>query len=319
MHAITANDLNSAGRPEDAGRLAAVQAKPETASLLAAVPAKSATSTSPANPAQPAATPVAQRRSESLRNLAMAVIPPLCGIGLLLGIWALASLKGGSIPGPGQTWEAALKLFADPFYRNGPNDQGIGWNILSSLQRVGIGFGIAALIGIPLGFIIGRFEFMNRMLDPIISLLRPVSPLAWLPIGLLVFHKADPAATWTIFICSIWPMILNTAQGVQRVPQDYLNVARVLDLSEAKIMTRILFPAVLPYVLTGIRLSIGTAWLVIVAAEMLTGGVGIGFWVWDEWNNLNVAHIIIAIFVIGIVGLLLEWFLMAIAKRFDYS
>ena len=144
------------------------------------------------------------------------------------------------------------------------------------------------------------------MVNPIISLLRPVSPLAWLPIGLLVFKKADPAAIWTIFICSIWPMIINTAAGVQRVPQDYLNVARVLNLSEWKIVTKILFPAVLPYMLTGIRLSIGTAWLVIVAAEMLTGGVGIGFWVWDEWNNLNVEHIIIAIFVIGIVGLILE-------------
>ncbi|HET6789037.1 MAG TPA: nitrate ABC transporter permease, partial [Aquabacterium sp.] len=192
-------------------------------------------------------------------------------------------------------------------------------NVLSSLQRVGIGFGFAALVGIPMGFLLGRFGFMNRMFEPIISLLRPVSPLAWLPIGLLVFQKADPAATWTIFICSIWPMILNTAQGVQRVPQDYLNVARVLGLSEAKVITRILFPAVLPYMLTGVRLSVGTAWLVIVAAEMLTGGVGIGFWVWDEWNNLNVQHIIIAIFVIGIVGLLLENALVAVAKRFSFE
>jgi nitrate/nitrite transport system permease protein len=146
-----------------------------------------------------------------------------------------------------------------------------------------------------------------------------VSPLAWLPIGLLVFKSANPAAIWTIFICSIWPMVINTAVGVQRVPQDYLNVARVLALSEWKVITRILLPAVLPYMLTGVRLSVGTAWLVIVAAEMLTGGVGIGFWVWDEWNNLNVKHILIAIFVIGIVGLLLEWTLIAIAKRFSHE
>ena len=157
------------------------------------------------------------------------------------------------------------------------------------------------------------------MLSPLISLLRPVSPLAWLPIGLLVFKAANPAAIWTIFICSIWPMIINTAVGVQRVPVDYLNVARVLNLSEWKVVTKILFPAVLPYMLTGVRLSVGTAWLVIVAAEMLTGGVGIGFWVWDEWNNLNVPHIIIAIFVIGVVGLLLEWLLVSIAKRFSYD
>jgi nitrate/nitrite transport system permease protein len=166
--------------------------------------------------------------SERISTLARALLPPVLGMLILLGIWYVATFKGGSIPGPGKTWDAAAILFADPFYRNGPNDQGIGWNVLSSLQRVGIGFGFAALVGIPLGFILGRSQFLSAMINPIISLLRPVSPLAWLPIGLLVFQKADPAATYTIFICSIWPMIMNTAQGVQRVPQDYLNVARVL-------------------------------------------------------------------------------------------
>jgi nitrate/nitrite transport system permease protein len=254
-----------------------------------------------------------------LRDFLTAAIPPLLGLGLMIALWALVAAQTGSIPGPAKTWDAARLLLADPFYRNGPNDQGIGWNVLASLQRVGIGFGFAAAIGIPLGFVLGRFDFMSRMAEPIISLLRPVSPLAWLPIGLLVFKRADPAATWTIFICSIWPMIMNTAQGVQRVPQDYLNVARVLGLPETKVITKILFPAVLPYMLTGIRLSIGTAWLVIVAAEMLTGGVGIGFWVWDEWNNLKVEHILIAIVVIGIVGLALEQSLILLAKRFTYE
>ncbi len=247
------------------------------------------------------------------------MLPPLFGMAMLVAIWALLTMKGGAFPTPAATFDAAVKLFANPFYQKGPNDQGIGWNILFSLERVGLGFGMAAVVGIPLGFMIGRFATLNRMLSPLISLLKPVSPLAWLPIGLLVFKAANPAAIWTIFICSIWPMVINTAVGVQRVPEDYLNVARVLKLSEWKIATRILLPAVMPYMLTGVRLSVGTAWLVIVAAEMLTGGVGIGFWVWDEWNNLNVAHIIIAIFVIGIVGLLLEWALMAVAKRFDYS
>ncbi len=276
-----------------------------------------------ATAANDAAAPLAKspgRGGEWLKALARVTLPPAIGMAVLIGIWYLATFSaGGSLPGPVQTWNAAVTLFADPFYSNGPNDQGIGWNVLSSLQRVGIGFGIAALIGIPLGFLLGRFATLSSMVNPIISLLRPVSPLAWLPIGLLVFKKADPAATWTIFICSIWPMIMNTAQGVTRVPSDYMNVARVLNLSEWKIFTKILFPAVLPYMLTGIRLSIGTAWLVIVAAEMLTGGVGIGFWVWDEWNNLKVEHIIIAIFVIGIVGLLLEQMLIAIAKRFSYE
>jgi nitrate/nitrite transport system permease protein len=254
------------------------------------------------------------------RALWLRVVPPLLGLGLLVLLWqVIAQSTGSGIPSPAFTWDAAVKLFSDPFYSNGPNDQGIGWNVLSSLQRVGMGFGMAALVGIPAGFLIGRFRFLSRMFNPLISLLRPVSPLAWLPIGLLVFKGANPAAIWTIFICSIWPMVINTAVGVQRVPQDYLNVARVLNLSEWKVITKILLPAVLPYMLTGVRLAVGTAWLVIVAAEMLTGGVGIGFWVWDEWNNLNVAHIIIAIFTIGLVGLVLEFALVQLATAFTYE
>ena len=254
------------------------------------------------------------------RGLWLKIVPPVLGMALLVGIWQLIALGSKSaIPTPLETGIQAVDIFSKPFYSNGPNDQGIGWNIWSSLKRVAVGFGLAALVGIPLGFMIGRFTFLNRMFGPLISLLRPVSPLAWLPIGLLVFKGAHPAAIWTIFICSIWPMIINTAVGVQRVPQDYMNVARVLNLSEWKIITKILFPAVLPYMLTGVRLAVGTAWLVIVAAEMLTGGVGIGFWVWDEWNNLNVKNIIIAIFVIGIVGLILEAALIKLAGAFTYE
>lgn len=247
------------------------------------------------------------------------LLPPVIGLGLMAAVWSLIAHQTQGFPGPVQTWHAAVTLFSDPFYVNGPNDQGIGWNILNSLQRVGLGFGLAALVGIPLGFIIGRFEFVSRMASPIIGILRPVSPLAWLPIGLLVFKAANPAAIWVIFISAIWPMIINTAVGVTKVPQDYMNVAKVLNLSEWKIVTKILFPSVLPYMMTGVRLSIGVAWLVIVAAEMLTGGVGIGFWVWDEWNNLVVEHIIIAIFVVGVVGLLLEQGLLLLAKRFSYE
>ena len=257
--------------------------------------------------------------AKTLIGILKVVAPPVLGMLLFLGVWALIAQSNSQLPSPIKTWASAVNLFSKPFYINGPNDQGIGWNILSSLQRVGIGFGLAALIGIPLGFLIGRVAFINGMMSPIISLLRPVSPLAWLPIGLLVFKAANPAAIWVIFISAIWPLIINTAVGVSRVPQDYLNVARVLDLSAWKVLTRILLPATLPYILTGIRLSIGVAWLVIVAAEMLTGGVGIGFWVWDEWNNLNVEHIIIAIFVVGIVGLLLEQLLVLIAKKFSYE
>jgi nitrate/nitrite transport system permease protein len=264
--------------------------------------------------------PKAPRTPIDWRGIWLKVLPPILGLGLLVLLWEMVALKStNNFPSPLETFKQAIDVFSDPFYSKGPNDQGVGWNVLSSLKRVAMGFGLAALVGIPAGFLIGRFTFLSRMFNPLISLLRPVSPLAWLPIGLLVFKGANPAAIWTIFICSIWPMIINTAVGVQRVPSDYMNVARVLNLSEWKIVTKILFPAVLPYMLTGVRLAVGTAWLVIVAAEMLTGGVGIGFWVWDEWNNLNVKNIIIAIFVIGIVGLVLEFALIKLATAFTFE
>ncbi|HYQ90952.1 MAG TPA: nitrate ABC transporter permease [Candidatus Competibacteraceae bacterium] len=269
---------------------------------------------------EPTPEPIPTDSGESRwRAWVLLLLPPLLGLALFIAGWALLSRHTPQFPGPLKTWASAVELFSDPFYQHGPNDQGIGLNILSSLKRVGIGFGLAAWVGIPLGFMIGRFQFLNRMTGLIISIFRPVSPLAWLPIGLLVFKAAEPAAIWVIFISSLWPMLINTAVGVSRVPQDYLNVARVLDLSEWKIFSRILLPATLPYLLTGVRLSIGIAWLVIVAAEMLTGGVGLGFWVWDEWNNLNVEHILIAIFVVGLIGLLLEQTLLLLARRFQYD
>lgn len=291
---------------------------------VAIFPKADAPAAAPTAPITPAATPRTrdQRAPNNAwsNNLWQQLLPPALGIGLFLVIWSLTAVSSdGRLPGPAQTWVSALELFSDPFYDNGPNDKGIGWNILRSLQRVGIGFGLAAAVGVPCGFLIGRFGFFQRMTAPVISLLRPVSPLAWLPIGLLVFNAADPAAIWVIFISSIWPMIINTAVGVSRIPEDYLNIARVLDLSEWKVFTKILLPAVLPYLMTGVRLAIGVAWLVIVAAEMLTGGTGLGFWVWDEWNNLNVEHILIAIFVVGIIGLLLEQALTALARSLTHQ
>lgn len=247
------------------------------------------------------------------RAVWLRVLPPVLGIALLVLLWELVSIRSSSgLPAPWETLKQAIGVFSDPFYRKGPNDQGIGWNVLSSLQRVALGFGLAAVVGIPAGFLIGRFEFLSRMFNPLISLLRPVSPLAWLPIGLMVFKGANPAAIWTIFICSIWPMVINTAVGVQRVPSDYMNVARVLNLSEWKIVTKILFPAVLPYMLTGVRLAVGTAWLVIVAAEMLTGGVGIGFFIWDAWNSSRLSDIVVALGYIGVVGFILDRIVAAV-------
>ncbi len=308
----------NAERPAMNASAASVQNAEPTTQDNVALPA-SPVAARPAPPMLPAMR-AAARAPRDASFLWLAVLPPVLGLGLLALIWELVSMgTGASIPSPKDTFIQAVQVFSDPFYSKGPNDQGVGWNVLSSLKRVAMGFGLAAVVGIPVGFLIGRFNFLSRMFNPLISLLRPVSPLAWLPIGLLVFKGANPAAIWTIFICSIWPMIINTAVGVQRVPQDYMNVARVLNLSEWKIVTKILFPAVLPYMLTGVRLAVGTAWLVIVAAEMLTGGVGIGFWVWDEWNNLNVKNIIIAIFVIGIVGLLLEFALIKLATAFTFE
>ncbi|MBS0338462.1 MAG: nitrate ABC transporter permease [Proteobacteria bacterium] len=286
---------------------------------------------SPAHPAAPVieerarkaaakapATGTGYRRVRAPEWLVSALAMAL-GIAACVAVWEMVSKFNASIPNPAVVGKAAIAIFSDPFYRKGPNDQGIGWNVLMSLQRVGIGFGLAALVGIPLGFAVGRFRFLSDMAAPIIAILKPVSPLAWLPIGLLVFKAANPAAIYVIFVCSLWPMIVNTAVGVRQIPQDYLNVARVLNLSEWKVFTKILFPAVLPYMITGVRLSVGVAWLVIVAAEMLTGGVGIGFWVWDEWNNLKVEHIIIAIITIGVVGLALEYVMVMLAKRFSYN
>ncbi len=299
----------------DEGRLESIMQQPDTLKIETAEPS-----------ARPRPSPFLQTQRgrawiEGAGSLFKKALPPVIGIALFVLLWQIVSASGGEggLPGPARTWESAQALFAAPFYDNGPNDKGIGWNILHSLYRVGAGFGLAALVGIPLGFMIGRFQFLSGMAAPVISLLRPVSPLAWLPIGLYVFKETEPASLWVIFISSIWPIVLNTAAGVARVPQDYMNVARVLKLSEWRIFTRILFPAVLPHLMTGVRLSIGVAWLVIVAAEMLTGGTGLGFWVWDEWNNLNVEHILIAIFIVGFTGLLLEQALVLIARRFDYE
>jgi nitrate/nitrite transport system permease protein len=258
------------------------------------------------------AAPTGYRRIEVPDWLLMTAASVL-GFALFVCAWAAIAKFGGRIPGPTTVWDAAVKIYSDPFYQKGPNDQGIGWNVISSLKRVGIGFGLAALVGIPLGFMLGRFRFLSDMAAPIIAILRPVSPLAWLPIGLLLFKAASPAAIYAIFICSLWPMIINTAVGVRQVPQDYLNVARVLNLSEWKVFTKILFPAVLPYMLTGVRLSIGIAWLVIVAAEMLTGRPGVGGFLYDGYNSGIYANIILSIITIGVVGLILDR-LMSVAE-----
>jgi nitrate/nitrite transport system permease protein len=227
-----------------------------------------------------------------------------------------AAAQGGQTPFPLPSEIAARlwELLRDPFYVRGTNDQGIGVQIAYSLLRVAAGFGLAALVAIPLGFLIGMSPLLSGALNPFIQVLRPVSPLAWMPLALFTIKDSAISSIFVIFICSVWPMLLNTAFGVGSVRREWLNVARTLEAGTWKTAFRVILPAAAPTILTGMRISIGIAWLVIVAAEMLVGGTGIGYWVWNQWNNLSLADIVIAILLIGVVGLLLDRLLGMVAK-----
>jgi nitrate/nitrite transport system permease protein len=236
-----------------------------------------------------------------------AVLLPAAGFLGILGLWwIVASFNSDLIPTPYQALIANLDYIFNPFYQRGPGDLGIGWLLLASLRRVLVGFFLGAAVAIPVGFLIGMSKPAMMALNPLIQIFKPVSPLAWLPIALSIFNLAEPSAIFVIFITSLWPTIINTALGVSSVSQDYLDVARVLEMPRWRRITKIIWPASLPYIFTGLRISLGIAWLVIVAVEMLTGGVGIGFFVWDEWSRLNLSSVFLAVFVIGITGLLLD-------------
>ncbi|MDQ2099067.1 MAG: nitrate ABC transporter permease [Tychonema bourrellyi B0820] len=237
-----------------------------------------------------------------------AVLLPAAGfLGILILWWIIASFKSDLIPTPYQALIANLDYILHPFYQRGPGDLGIGWLLIASLRRVLLGFLLGAIVAIPVGFLIGMSKPAMMALNPLIQIFKPVSPLAWLPIALSIFNLADPSAIFVIFITSLWPTMINTALGVSSVSKDYLDVARVLEMSQWRRITKIILPASLPYIFTGLRISLGIAWLVIVAVEMLTGGVGIGFFVWDEWSRLNLSSVFLAVFVIGITGLVLDW------------
>jgi nitrate/nitrite transport system permease protein len=236
-----------------------------------------------------------------------AVLLPAAGFLGILGLWwIVASFNSDLIPTPYQALIANFDYILHPFYQRGPGDLGIGWLLLASLRRVLVGFFLGAAVAIPVGFLIGMSKPAMMALNPLIQIFKPVSPLAWLPIALSIFNLAEPSAIFVIFITSLWPTIINTALGVSSVSQDYLDVARVLEMPRWRRITKIIWPASLPYIFTGLRISLGIAWLVIVAVEMLTGGVGIGFFVWDEWSRLNLSSVFLAVFVIGITGLLLD-------------
>ncbi|MEN9224835.1 MAG: nitrate ABC transporter permease [Thermostichus sp. HHBFW_bins_43] len=234
-------------------------------------------------------------------------ILPVVGFAILLAIWwVIALFRSELMPTPPEALVANLDYILNPFYRRGPGDLGIGWLLLASLRRVLTGFLLGAIVAIPMGFWIGMSPSAMAMFNPIIQILRPVSPLAWLPIALSIFNLANPSAIFVIFITSLWPTIINTALGVASVPKDYIDVALVLEMPRWRRILKIMWPAALPYVFTGLRISLGIAWLVIVAVEMLTGGIGIGFFVWDEWNRLNLSAVFLSVLVIGATGLVLD-------------
>ncbi|UTJ07241.1 nitrate ABC transporter permease [Arcobacter roscoffensis] len=257
------------------------------------------------------------------------ILFPLIVLVVLIQVWSGIAAMVEDFPTPSDTYIYAFGgetsdgdelegVLSDPFYVENQDDKGVFWQIVASLERVFSGFGLAVLVGVPLGLVIGMSKNFQYAFEPFIQIFKPVSPLAWLPLLLFVFQDIDATAISTIFVTSIWPIIINTALGVKNVNQDYLNVAKVLQFSPIEKVFKIILPVAVPYIFTGMRLSLGIAWLVIVAAEMLTGGIGIGFWIWDEYNNLSYHNIIIGIILVGIIGFILDVIMGKIADYFDY-
>ncbi|MDY6943531.1 MAG: nitrate ABC transporter permease [Pseudomonadota bacterium] len=273
-----------------------------------------------------------------MQNLRLrAAILSLLFLTVFLGTWELVNqppetkealteyemLMGGSapharVPNPSEIGALAIEELSDPFYDKGPNDKGIGLQLLYSLKRVMSGYALAALVAIPVGFLIGMSPLMQKALDPFIQILKPISPLAWMPLALFILKDSEVSSVFVIFICSIWPMLINTAFGVSSVKKDYINVARTHELSRLRTAFLVILPAAAPTILTGMRISIGIAWLVIVAAEMLVGGTGVGYYVWNEWNNLDLTSVVFSILMIGVVGMMLDLILAHATKLVQY-
>ena len=244
---------------------------------------------------------------------------------VILGAWELATQTpagtttvGAHLPGPSKVFAHAVAELADPFYDRGSNDKGIGIQLAYSIARVLTGYMLAALLAIPIGFVMGMSRVWQKALDPFIQVLKPISPLAWMPLALYVIKDSATSSIFVIFICSIWPMLINTAFGVASVRRDYINVARTHELSRFQTAIKVILPAAAPTILTGMRISVGISWLVIVAAEMLVGGTGIGYYVWNEWNNLNLNSVIFSIIMIGVIGMLLDQILARAARLVQY-
>jgi nitrate/nitrite transport system permease protein len=250
-----------------------------------------------------------------LGNIATRMVPPAIVVALILVAWELLCRRTGStLPPPARVVNDAWDLIAHPFYDNGGLDKGLFWHLAASLQRVAIGYALSAIVGVALGTLVGQSVWAMRGLDPIFQVLRTVPPLAWLPLSLAAFRDGQPSAIFVIFITSIWPIIINTAVGIRNIPQDYRNVAAVLRLNPIEFFVKIMVPSAAPYIFTGLRIGIGLSWLAIVAAEMLIGGVGIGFFIWDAWNSSHISEIIVALIYVGIVGFILDRIVAGVAS-----
>jgi nitrate/nitrite transport system permease protein len=265
-------------------------------------------------PLEPRRQALATRLAARARSLATRVVPPLIVIALTLLIWELLCRRAGStLPPPSRVLNDTWELIVDPFFDRGGLDKGLFWHLSASLQRVASGYALASLVGVALGTLVGQSTWAMRGLDPILQVLRTVPPLAWLPLSLAAFRNGQPSAIFVIFITAIWPIIINTAVGIRNIPQDYRNVARVLRLNHFEFFWKIMVPSAAPYIFTGLRIGIGLSWLAIVAAEMLIGGVGIGFFIWDAWNSSHISEIILALVYVGLIGFVLDRIVAAIA------
>jgi nitrate/nitrite transport system permease protein len=259
--------------------------------------------------------PVTEKYLKMAKDIAARVIPPLVVLALFLLFWELACRRAGSsLPPPSRVFKDTRELIFDPFFDRGGIDKGLFWHLSASLQRVAFGYSLAAIAGVALGTLVGQSVWAMRGLDPLFQVLRTIPPLAWLPLSLAAFRDGQPSAIFVIFITSIWPIIINTAVGIRNIPQDYRNVAAVVQLNPLEFFSKIMIPAAAPYIFTGLRIGIGLSWLAIVAAEMLIGGVGIGFFIWDAWNSSHISEIILALFYVGIIGFLLDRMIAMLGK-----
>jgi nitrate/nitrite transport system permease protein len=241
------------------------------------------------------------------KQVARNALPPTITLAVLIAIWEIAcSSPGASLPPPSKVVSDTWQLITEPFYDRGGIDKGLFWHIFASVKRVALGYTLASIAGIALGVLVGSSKFAMRALDPLFQVLRTIPPLAWLPLSLAAFRDGQPSAIFVIFITAIWPVIINTAVGIRNIPQDFQNVARVLRLDKLEYFAQIMLPAAAPFIFTGLRIGIGLSWLAIVAAEMLIGGVGIGFFIWDAWNSSLISDIVLALIYVGIIGFLLD-------------